>query len=117
MANNPKWPWVYLVISLRRIFRWSPARKAVKARCVVTGKKDLFECEKCELPTKKIEIDHIEPVGPAPRDYDGWDRYIRRMFVEADQLMGLCKPCHLEKSRKEAGERKKLRDERKSKST
>lgn len=112
MANS-KFPWVYLVVAIRRIFRWSPARKEVKLRCVVGARKDLYECEKCEKETKKIEIDHIDPVGSSPKDFEGWDNYLRRMFVSADKLMGLCHDCHQTKTQKERKARLEAKKQKK----
>jgi len=47
------------------------------------------------VPTKKPEVDHIEPVGSG-----SWDGIIERMFCEADGLMVLCKECHKAKGNK-----------------
>lgn len=54
-----------------------------------------WQCEKCRVPTKKPEVDHIEPVGSG-----SWDGIIERMFCEADGLMVLCKECHKAKGNK-----------------
>jgi len=52
-------------------------------------------CESCKQPTKKPEVDHIEPVGSG-----SWDDIIERMFVESEKLTVLCKQCHQRKTKK-----------------
>src|SRR5262245_23810125 len=54
------------------------------------------------------QADHVEPVGAAPRSWDGWDTYLRRMFDGI--LKPICKACHKAKT---AAERKALAEARK----
>ena len=104
---NKKYPWVYLVIAVRRILKWAPYHKEVKRRCAVKGKEDLYICEHCEKETPVLQRDHIEPLGPAPKSAVGWDNYLAKAFVDADKIQGLCKPCQVKKTNTE---RKKRRD-------
>lgn len=103
VRKGPKPVWIYLVSSARKIWRWSGERKAVKT-----------EAKKCALcPTKfdkenEPEIDHITPIGPAPRSvsgdsesFKGWDRYFGRLFVTREKLQALCHKCHKAKTLKE----------------
>ena len=89
---------VYLIGAARKVWRWSPARRGVKDRCKA-GKK--FKCETCNKIVAKIQIDHIVPIGKAPRDWQGWDDYYRKLFCSIDNLQGLCSDCHKKKSKKE----------------
>lgn len=96
---------VYLVAAARRIWGWSPAVAALRktpqicALCGTVGKKT-------DKRNKRFHKDHINPVGKAPRDWNGWDEYYKRMFVGIDQLQWLCQPCHKEKTKKERKEGK-----------
>lgn len=91
---------VYLVAAARRIWGWSPAVAALRktpmicAHCGKVGKKTGGKKD-------KFHKDHKDPVGKAPRDWNGWDEYYKRMFVGIDQLQWLCQPCHKQKSAEE----------------
>jgi len=73
---------------------YSDSRKEALKRTKL-GRGFGWQCEKCKVPTKKPEVDHIEPVGSG-----SWDGIIERMFCEADGLMVLCKECHKAKEKK-----------------
>lgn len=104
--------------AIRKIWAWSSeARKAVKnrSRANLGG----YKCDMCDKFSKKIEIDHIDPVGPIPgsrnaRDDYTWDEFIIRLFCDEDNLRALCKPCHKiagAEQRKLAAEKRKLAKE------
>lgn len=107
---------------LRKVWWYSPQRKAVKARAWTSwGRR--YNCEKCRELVKRIYVDHIEPVEPVqpPRRKPSWaeslKRFIQRLFVGEEWLQALCKVCHYEKSRKENEKRKekeKLHDPKRS---
>ena len=79
----------YIARALRRIWSWSVERKQAKLRKVCDNCKKKFGAK------DRKEIDHISPVGQIPRIlYEGWDKYIKRMFVPLEQLATLCHACH-----------------------
>ena len=83
--------------AMRRAWKWHPTKKKVlaEARLPLGG----YTCAVCGEMAKKVDIDHINPVGPAPGsrnatdDYT-WDELISRLFCGVDNLRALCKPCH-----------------------
>lgn len=87
---------------LRRVFRYSPVKKAAKElfkQCGICGKKG------------EMEIDHIDPVAPVDHEIGSLE-YFKRMFCLEDNgevsfynLIGLCKKHHKAKSKKEMGQR------------
>lgn len=100
------WYFYYLRAAISKIWRWSPARKAVLAKSVVgTGKK----CKKCQIVIKPqtlkkrtfsgVEVDHIIPVVDPLHGQTSWDEYITKKLgaTEAD-LQVLCVSCHDKKS-------------------
>ena len=115
-----KSPEVYLFLiikaHLRRIFGRSPAHYAamnrVKRTTYVGKDKMVFfrcACCGCEFMRKDIQIDHIEPVIPIDRSVISYDELVKRLFVSADGLQVLCKPCHKNKSKEENSERRDAR--------
>lgn len=59
-----------------------------------------FRCATCkgEFPQKEVSVDHTKPIGSTK----SWDKYIEALFCEKDNLQVLCKPCHKDKTNKEA---------------
>jgi 5-methylcytosine-specific restriction endonuclease McrA len=96
----------YLFGALRRIFRWSPERRAA-LEAARQGLKYL--CAKCGklFDKRKIAVDHITPVVSPETGFVDWNTYIVRLFVTKDQLQVLCKPCHKEKTNLENTARRK----------
>lgn len=82
---------IYLVAAIRRIWRWTKRRREVltQAKC----------CYICKIQSKKYQVDHIFPVGAAPRTWDGWDGYLKRMFD--GPLGAICERCHGSKTKAE----------------
>ena len=99
----PKPPWVYMVGAARKVWRWSPERREVKRQALCYGNgKDLYLCSgmTCKQPhVKKIQIDHIIPVGKAPKGWKGWDKYLQKLFCPISNLQALCVKCHKAKSK------------------
>lgn len=91
----------YIKSHLRKIWRWSPARRAcLKAK----------SCIKC-ASRAKLYADHVEPVVDPRVGFVDWNVYIERLFGGA--LQPLCEACHKAKSKGEAAERAKARKMRK----
>lgn len=91
---------IYLVAAARRIWSWSPAVAELRKRphiCAVCGAKE----KKKPVKKEKFHKDHIIPIGKAPRDWQGWDEYYRKMFVSVDSLQWLCQEHHKLKTRLE----------------
>ena len=67
-----------------------------------------YKCAVClsTFPAKEVQVDHMDPVVCLKKGFVDWDTYIKRMYVEADKLQVLCKPCHLKKSNEERKQRK-----------
>ena len=93
--------------------KWAPISDCLKA---ARTKRGFYECAGCkeDVPTTKLEgrkrnknvfVDHIEPIVPVT-GWVNWDSCIDRMFCEGDNLQLLCKNCHDDKSKEEAGQRK-----------
>jgi 5-methylcytosine-specific restriction endonuclease McrA len=85
------YPHDYLVGTLRRIWRWSPSRRALKAT--------VTKCTICGKESKDLQVDHIVPVGTVPKGWKGWDGYLKRMFD--GKLQMLCRVCHKNKTRQD----------------
>ena len=83
--------------ALRKIWLWSPQRRAALKRAKWNGTR-FYRCQECHLPTEKPEVDHVVPVGKTPGAKGAldasWDFLIARLFVHEDGLRVLCRPCH-----------------------
>lgn len=107
-----KRPWFhkYILSALRRIWRWSPERKATydKVKCGI----DKYRCEKCNKvfsrKKKQVAVDHISPVVSTKEGFKTWDDYISRLYCSKEGLQVLCTSCHSRKSQSENKERHKL---------
>ncbi len=85
--------------ALRLVWHRSHARRLVVLRC--TDKDGFARCEKCEVRTPALKVDHIEKVG----DVD--EGFIARLFIPSYKLQGLCKICHDAKTKLEKAMSKK----------
>lgn len=103
----------YFVSFCRRVFRWSPAYKAVRAADFAFKKEKLnwYRCHICETvwPRPQTRVDHIEPVVPIvgwPKNVT-WDYVRHRMsFDRPENLQVLCIECHQKKTNAENAERR-----------
>lgn len=87
-----------MVGAARKVWRWSPERRAIKDASK-DKKYGFFICQSCEDSVKKIQIDHIIPVGKAPKGWKGWDKYLQKLFCPVSNLQALCVKCHKIKSK------------------
>lgn len=78
---------------------------------------DGFLCAGCQKPHKEVQVDHVVPVGPAPKGRNAtggetWDALIDRLFCPATGLQALCVPCHNRKTHadRRSGERPLLEE-------
>ncbi len=107
-------PHKYLVAAARKTWRWSPARKScLDVAEIAPNQWQCSQCRKCvtkiDYVTKrgrkrrKIDgaVDHKEPVGKQPKEWDEYPAYYRRMFCDNSNLQFLCTSCHKPKSLKE----------------
>lgn len=89
------------VLDTTRIEHTEPSRPRVKK---------WSKCALCSLPTPTymIEVDHLNPVVPTSTTLEemSWDILIDRIWCDESLLQGICKPCHLEKTKRERKERK-----------
>lgn len=116
--KKPKPFYVYLVPAIRKIWQWSEIRRdAIKKASEATP--DFVRCALCgelkikasythpgkKKKTKDYSVDHIEPVGPAPKGFVGWDGYLKRMLNPDKGVQVLCTECHQKKTNKETKRR------------
>ena len=120
-SRNGEWTdarWKSFVVSVLRsgTRRYPPkyetlnAAKTEKKVNAKTGRiAQHYKCAVClsTFPAKDVQVDHIDPVVCLKKGFVDWDTYIKRMYVAADGLQVLCKPCHLIKSNEERKQRKK----------
>jgi 5-methylcytosine-specific restriction endonuclease McrA len=93
--------------------RWAPKFECKKAARIGRNQ---YVCALCRavVGNRGIKIDHINPVV-GPEGFQGWDRYIERMFVEGDGFQAVCEKCHDKKTKREAEFRKQNRVQQKLK--
>lgn len=82
-----------IITALRKVWSWSYARRLVIQRC--TGRGGFSYCEGCKKRTPKVFVDHTDAVGAFGPDF------VNRLFVPSNQMKGLCKECHKEKTKKD----------------
>ncbi len=85
--------------AIRKLWLWSPERKAALKRARWNGHKKLFRCEVCYRPTNKPEVNHRIAVGKTPgargsSTSDTWNELIERLFCGESGLQITCKICH-----------------------
>lgn len=92
----------FVIKELRRSsMKWyakSEARKRAFIR--KDGRSHIFGCEMCggEFKSKEIQADHIDPVVDIFDENQSMDKYIDRLFCEANGYQILCIECHNHKS-------------------
>jgi hypothetical protein len=97
---------------------WKPKQQCIKDARVARGQ---YMCSSCHsiVPTsvygvyksgkkkgkprkiKNIVADHIEPVVDPHVGFQGWDVYIKRMFIETG-WQAICRSCHSIKTAEES---------------
>jgi len=87
---------------MRQLFSWysQPFKIVTKRAKVGVG---LYQCEICASLTKKIQIDHVEPVVALDRETSSipLDDYFDKLFCGVENLQAICPNCHDEKTKKE----------------
>lgn len=102
MRIKKRKPWTLktkLIPAIRRVWLYSSARReALKRQKVKPG---YYKCQKCGCVQyiKRVRVDHISPVILPSKGFEGWDKYIRRLFF--GKLQVLCVVCHKTKTQKE----------------
>ena len=82
--------------------RWPPKNSVLKKARVARG---FYKCNSCKQSVplsikvdgkivRNVEVNHKVPVTN-PREWDSWDNFIERLFVEEEGLEVLCRECHL----------------------
>jgi len=104
--------WSFIRSALRQKSRWwkpiSMCKANVKRPYKGTNKRQRFEyqCNKCKkwFPEKKINVDHIIPVGTLTCAAD-LPIFVEKLFVETNKLQCLCTDCHDIKTTLEKGKK------------
>lgn len=82
--------------------RWGPISDVLKKARTSRG---FYRCNGCgeEVPASKkvngrrvknIHVDHINPAVDPREGFVSWDKFIARLFCEAEDLQALCEDCH-----------------------
>jgi hypothetical protein len=81
--------------ALRKVWRYSDARREALARASVGCQKKHRRCEMCkkEVHEKLVEVDHINPMVSSTES-NTWDAKIERLLCPSSQLRILCEQCH-----------------------
>ncbi len=89
--------------ALRKVWRWSPERRAALERARV--QRGVYECELCghRSGPKGVQVDHIVPCRLS--DDASWDGFIARLFCGTDGLRVICKGCHKAETAKQRAKR------------
>lgn len=91
----------WLIAQLRRLhYKWPSQSNAKKIARVSRG---IYQCALCNsmLGNKETRIDHISPVVDPGKGFEGWDTYIKRLFVTTGEYQILCVECHKNKTLEE----------------
>lgn len=100
--------------------RYSPTRKAfLEARKIRVQQicKDgtiskryvnMWECENCKQMVTERDVDHVNPIGAAPREEKDLPAAVAKLYCEVGNFALLCKNCHKVKSAIEKSEGKYL---------
>lgn len=98
--------------AIRRVFSRSDLRKLALDRTIINHVdntrprvKKWSGCALCKnpTPTYQIDIDHIMPLIPLHLTLDdlSWDNVVDNVWCELDNLQGVCKECHITKTKAE----------------
>jgi hypothetical protein len=107
---------VKIIAAIRKVWRFSPERRAVIDAARVLDFHHEVWCAKCNtrVHVKLACVDHVESCVPLT-GFDSWDAYIHRM--RTNQMQILCEPCHKAKTKEENATRRanKPKKEKKTK--
>jgi len=124
--NNKRWTearWRGFVVSALRAAsrRWPPKSDVLKSAKVGLVKSKHFKdrmvnayrCAMClnAFTHVNIRVDHKRPVVDPTKGWQGFDKFIERLFCEAEGLQAVCKACHKTKT---DDERKQRNEQRRS---
>ncbi len=115
----------YMIAAARKVWRWTPERRAVIERCKFFG---TYKCEKCHASfdalvkrvnkqTKKIklvtpiQVDHKVPIGKQPTTWAEFGPWCEKLFCPISNLWGICLACHGEKTHSETKVRRSKKPE------
>lgn len=115
--EQKKWLKKYLKPQIDRVWSWWVPRNEArrKAQGKTIGSQICADCEN-EFLRSETQVDHIQPtVRIGENEFDDPGEYIRRKFVQVNELQVLCKPDHLKKTVAENAERKIVKKGRVSK--
>lgn len=70
-----------------------------------------YRCALCGggFTSTNMQVDHKEPVVEPKKGWQGFDKFVERLFCEADGLQAVCKTCHKAKTEVERKERNEQR--------
>ena len=118
-SEYPAWTearfWSFVRAALRKAYtRWPPKfevlRSARRNKPPNKAGRHRYEykCAKCKkwFQQKNVEVDHITPCGSL-KSWDDVGTFARRLFVGAEGLRLLCKPCHVRITKEERDAKKK----------
>lgn len=91
-----------ILAALRRLWLYSSERYQV----LKASKQGLkYKCSKCNRCFDKVHVDHIDPVIDVKKGFQGWDIFVKRLFVAIERLQVLCERCHARKTKSENSKR------------
>jgi hypothetical protein len=98
-----------IIAALRKLWLWSPERRAVVAAARVTPTES--RCSECRTvrPKKEIQVHHLNeviPPGWSSKPRKNWNLYISRLFVAEKFMAPVCKECHKKHTAEERRQRK-----------
>ena len=102
-----------IVQVLRRLFLYSPERRAARTSAFIERKGGIeyYECQECKeiKERKETHVDHDPPVVDKT-GITSWDVYIQRLFPSDPRALNvLCKACHRIKTNQENAGRREAR--------
>lgn len=106
--------------AVRRVFSRSDLRRRIIELTIIKHTdasrprvKKWSMCQSClkPTPTYLMQVDHHEPIVPTSTTLEDmtWDEVIDRTWCEENNLVPLCKPCHLLKTKQENKLRRELK--------
>lgn len=98
--------------ALRRVFSRSELRRSIMLLTVIEhydhSRPRVTKWSMCQAcltptPTYLMQLDHNDPIIPIDTTLEDmtWDTVIDRIWCEENNLVPLCKPCHLTKTKLE----------------